>query len=90
MRLLEREQCGLPDENSISEEAAVSIATQYAEQDRTLSSIKPWKKIQRFYFINDPNKPVWCIRFWKNIDNVYDVTINAYTGEIQKVSEMEQ
>ena len=90
VRLLEREHCGLPDENSISEEAAVSIATQYAEQDRTLSSIKPWKKIQRFYFINDPNKPVWCIRFWKNIDNVYDVTINAYTGEIQKVSEMEQ
>ena len=87
-RLLEREQCGLPDENSISEETAVSIATQYTEQDRTLSSMKPWNKIQRFYFINDPSKPVWCIRFWKNAI-IYDVTIDAYTGEIQKVSEMD-
>lgn len=88
-RLLERERCGLPDENSIAEEVALSIATQCVEQDKALSSLKPWKKIQTFYLINNPNKPVWCIRFWKN-NNVYDVTLDAYTGEIQKISEMER
>lgn len=89
-RLLENEHCGIPDENSITEEDALSIATQYVEQDKALSSLKPWKKIQTFYFINNPSKPVWCIRLWKDIDNIYDITIDAHTGEIQKISEMEQ
>ena len=89
-RLLENEHCGIPDENSITEEDALSIATQYVEQDESLSSLKPWKKIQTFYFINNPSKPVWCIRLWKNIDNIYDIIIDAHTGKIQKISEMEQ
>lgn len=87
-RLMERERCGLPDENSISKEAALSITIQYAQQDKTLSSLKPWEKVQTYYLINDPNKPVWCIRIWKNM-NAYNVTIDAYTGQIQKASKMD-
>lgn len=48
-RLMERERCGLPDENSISKEAALSITIQYAQQDKTLSSLKPWEKVQTYY-----------------------------------------
>lgn len=88
-RLLEKERCGLPDENCISETAALLIAARYAEQNQTLSSLKPWKKTQTFYLINNPDRPVWCIRFWKDIDHVYDVTMDAHTGEIQKCSKME-
>ena len=76
------------DENSISKEAALSITIQYAQQDKTLSSLKPWEKVQTYYLINDPNKPVWCIRIWKNM-NAYNVIIDAYTGEVQEVSKMD-
>lgn len=88
-RVMEHERCGLPDENSISKEAALSIAIQYTQQDKTASSLKPWAKVQIFYLINNPDKPVWYIRFLKDYDNIYTVTLDAYTGQIQKASKMD-
>lgn len=88
-RLLEQDKCGLPDEKSISEEDAYSIAMTYAEQNETIAALKPWKVIQTYYLINDPEKPVWCFRIGKNKAHTYDIIIDAYTGNIEKITERE-
>lgn len=85
-RLLERDKCGLPDEKSISEEEAYAIAIAYAEQDEAIAALKPWKVVQTFYLINEPQKPVWCFRIGKNKAHTYDIVIDAYTGSIEKIT----
>ena len=88
-RLLEQEKCGLPDEKSISEEDAYAIAMAYAEQDEAIAALKPWKVVQTYYLVNDPQKPVWCFRIGKNYAYTYDIIIDAYTGNIEKITERE-
>ena len=88
-RSLERERCGMPDENSISEEEATQIATQFIEE--TLPSGKSIWKTQRFYIINDPENPVWLVRVWfsVNMNENIEVTVNPYTKEIIRIKRWE-
>lgn len=88
-KFLTRERCGLPNNDTISQEEAYAIAMAYAEQDEAIAALKPWKVVQTYYLVNDPQKPVWCFRLGKNYAHTYDIVIDAYTGSLEKITERE-
>ena len=47
-----------------------------------LLNINFWWKIQTFYLVNDPEKPVWLFRFFSRMNEFYDVTVDAHSREI--------
>jgi len=81
-RLLDEQRCGLPDESAVPQDEAYALAVQYAENDPQMSRQETWWKIQTFYLVNDPEKPVWLFRFFSRMNEFYDVTVDAHSREI--------
>lgn len=70
----------MPDENAISQDAAVNIALEAILE--SLGEQLSARDVHVFYYVTHPEKPEWRIA-----NATYYVTIDAYTGEVLLIEE---
>lgn len=74
---------GLPREGDLTLEQVTEIAIAAVVQEYGVDSAMLADAPQQpYYWITDPEKPVWAIRFFTGWQDSYTVTMDAATGEI--------
>lgn len=76
-------QYSIPDEDALPQEVALSraqsaLASQYHVGDAEMNDYT----ICPYYYVDQPENPLWVFRFWKRTSLLYKVSVDPYSGDV--------